>query len=96
MANLIDPLAEAAVGFASKLTGGANKQTELLDTTKTVGESAAQLIISAKEAAMNPKVIMITVFVLTICTLYAHYMNTQHSQYMFVIGSLWSHYMPTA
>ncbi|XP_065063830.1 talin-like isoform X3 [Rhopilema esculentum] len=55
IANLISPLAEAAIGFASKLTGGAEKQTEILDKTKTVAESASQLIYAAKESGGNPK-----------------------------------------
>ena len=56
IANLIEPLAESSIGFASKLTGGAQKQTEILDKTKTVAESASQLIYAAKEAGGNPKV----------------------------------------
>ena len=56
IANLIDPLADAVVGFASKLTGGAEKQTEILDNAKTVAESASQLIYSAKDAGGNSKV----------------------------------------
>jgi len=55
IANLIDPLADAVVGFASKLTGGAEKQTEILDNAKTVAESASQLIYSAKDAGGNSK-----------------------------------------
>eukprot|EP00794_Sanderia_malayensis_P019501 gene19501-21428_t len=55
IAHLIDPLADAAIGFASKLPGGAQKQTEVLDTAKTVAESASQLIYAAKEAGGNPK-----------------------------------------
>ncbi len=56
IANLIDPLADAAIGFASKLPGGAQNQTEVLDKTKTVAESASQLIYAIKESSGNPKV----------------------------------------
>lgn len=53
---MIETMAGAAVGFASKLTGGTEKQTEILDKAKTVAESASQLIYAAKEAGGNAKV----------------------------------------
>ena len=56
MANLADPLADCAIGFASKLPGGSEKQRELLDTAKTVCESAVQLVMATKDAGGNPKV----------------------------------------
>ena len=56
IATLIEPLADAVIGFASKLPGGTEKQTEILDTAKTVAESASQLIYAAKDAGGNPKV----------------------------------------
>jgi len=53
---LAGPLADCAIGFASKLPGGSQKQTELLDKAKTVCESAAQLVYATKDAGGNPKV----------------------------------------
>jgi len=50
-------LADCAIGFASKLPGGSEKQTELLDISKTVCESAAQLVYVTKDAGGNPKAI---------------------------------------
>lgn len=58
LANLADPLADCAIGFASKLPGGSEKQRELLDTAKTVCESAVQLVMAAKDAGGNPKVFL--------------------------------------
>ncbi|XP_066931569.1 talin-2-like isoform X1 [Clytia hemisphaerica] len=55
LANLADPLADCAIGFASKLPGGSQKQTELLDKAKTVCESAASLVYATKDAGGNPK-----------------------------------------
>ena len=36
LANLIHPLADSCIGFASHMPGGSEKQTALLDTAKTV------------------------------------------------------------
>lgn len=47
---------DCAIGFASKLPGASEKQRELLDTVKTVCESALQLVMAAKDAGGNPKV----------------------------------------
>ncbi|XP_057316525.1 talin-2-like isoform X2 [Hydractinia symbiolongicarpus] len=57
LANLIDPLADSAIGFSSKLPGGSEKQNELLNTAKTVCESAAQLVYATKDAGGNPKAV---------------------------------------
>ena len=57
LANLVNPLADCAIGFASKLPGGSQKQTELLDTAKTVCESAVHLVYATKDAGGNPKVL---------------------------------------
>uniref|UniRef100_A0A7M5V5A6 Talin n=1 Tax=Clytia hemisphaerica TaxID=252671 RepID=A0A7M5V5A6_9CNID len=57
LANLADPLADSAIGFASKLPGGSQKQTELLDGAKTVCESAAALVYATKDAGGNPKAV---------------------------------------
>ena len=54
---MADPLADCAIGFASKLPGGSQKQTELLDISKTVCESAAQLVYATKDAGGNPKAV---------------------------------------
>ncbi|XP_047132289.1 talin-2 isoform X2 [Hydra vulgaris] len=55
IANLVNPLADCAIGFASKLPGGSQKQTELLDTAKTVCESASHLVYATKDSGGNPK-----------------------------------------
>lgn len=62
LANLADPLADCAIGFASKLRGGSEKQRELLDTAKTVCESAVQLVMATKDAGGNPKVFLFIYF----------------------------------
>ncbi|XP_013386332.1 talin-1 isoform X1 [Lingula anatina] len=54
MASYLDPLADAAVGTASKIMNS-KRQMAVLDQTKTVAESALQLIYVAKEGAGNPK-----------------------------------------
>ena len=62
MANLADPLVNCAIGFASKLLGGSEKQCELLDATKTVCESAVQLVMATKDVGGNPKVFSCSFF----------------------------------
>lgn len=57
LANLADPLADCSIGFASKLPGGSQKQTELLDKAKTVCESAAALVYATKDSGGNPQVL---------------------------------------
>ncbi|CAM9487463.1 talin-2 [Lampetra fluviatilis] len=54
MASYFDPLVFAAVGMASKSLSH-QQQMNLLDQTKTLAESALQLLYAAKEAGGNPK-----------------------------------------
>lgn len=62
LANLAGPLADCAIGFASKLPCGSQKQTELLDKAKTVCESAAQLVYATKDAGGNSKVRLLLIY----------------------------------
>ena len=55
MANYLEPLSEGAVGSASR-TMNSKRQMALLDQTKTVSETAIQLVYTAKEGGGNPKV----------------------------------------
>lgn len=55
LANLFPALASAAVGTASK-TRSSQLQTTYVQETKTVVESALQLVYASKEAGGNPKV----------------------------------------
>jgi talin len=57
LANLVEPLADGAIGFASKLPGGSEKQAELLDSARTICESASNLVLATKDAGGNPKAI---------------------------------------
>ena len=54
LANYMDPLANAAIGLASR-TVNSRQQTNILDQAKTVAESALQFMIAAKEGGGNPK-----------------------------------------
>ncbi|XP_077996572.1 talin-1-like isoform X2 [Glandiceps talaboti] len=54
MANYFLPLANSAIGTASK-TVNSQRQANILDLTKTVAESALQLMYAAKEGGGNPK-----------------------------------------
>ncbi|NWX58034.1 TLN1 protein, partial [Promerops cafer] len=54
MAQYFEPLILAAVGAASK-TPNHQQQMNLLDQTKTLSESALQMLYTAKEAGGNPK-----------------------------------------
>uniref|UniRef100_A0A8D2NZR2 Talin 1 n=1 Tax=Zosterops lateralis melanops TaxID=1220523 RepID=A0A8D2NZR2_ZOSLA len=54
MAQYFEPLIMAAVGAASK-TPNHQQQMNLLDQTKTLAESALQMLYTAKEAGGNPK-----------------------------------------
>uniref|UniRef100_A0A8C0UM31 Talin 1 n=1 Tax=Cyanistes caeruleus TaxID=156563 RepID=A0A8C0UM31_CYACU len=58
MAQYFEPLIMAAVGAASK-TPNHQQQMNLLDQTKTLAESALQMLYTAKEAGGNPKVSML-------------------------------------
>lgn len=51
-------MAEAAISAASKMPHS-QKQTDLLDQTKTVAESATELLYAVKDAGGNPKVIKV-------------------------------------
>lgn len=55
LAQYFEPLVFAAVGAASK-TLNHQQQMNLLDQTKTLAESALQMLYTAKEAGGNPKV----------------------------------------
>ncbi|KAM4050130.1 LOW QUALITY PROTEIN: talin-1 [Anomaloglossus baeobatrachus] len=55
MAQYFEPLTHAAIGAASK-TINHQQQMNLLDQTKTLAESALQMLYTAKEAGGNPKV----------------------------------------
>uniref|UniRef100_A0A8B9VPC5 Talin 1 n=1 Tax=Anas zonorhyncha TaxID=75864 RepID=A0A8B9VPC5_9AVES len=55
MAQYFEPLILAAIGAASK-TPNHQQQMNLLDQTKTLAESALQMLYTAKEAGGNPKV----------------------------------------
>nr|XP_034956389.1 talin-1 isoform X1 [Zootoca vivipara]XP_034956390.1 talin-1 isoform X1 [Zootoca vivipara]XP_034956391.1 talin-1 isoform X1 [Zootoca vivipara] len=54
LAQYFQPLVLAAVGAASK-TLNSQQQMNLLDQTKTLAESALQMLYTAKEAGGNPK-----------------------------------------
>lgn len=54
MAQYFEPLIMASVGAASK-TPNHQQQMNLLDQTKTLAESALQMLYTAKEAGGNPK-----------------------------------------
>ena len=64
LANFIEPVAEAAVSAASKMPHS-QKQTDLLDQTKTVAESATELLYAVKDAGGNPKVVALCDIVVT-------------------------------
>ncbi|NXG64191.1 TLN1 protein, partial [Hemiprocne comata] len=55
MAQYFEPLIMAAVGAASKTPNHHQQQMNLLDQTKTLAESALQMLYTAKEAGGNPK-----------------------------------------
>ncbi|XP_031750913.1 talin-1 isoform X3 [Xenopus tropicalis] len=55
MAQYFEPLTHAAIGAASK-TINHQQQMNLLDQTKTLAESALQMLYTSKEAGGNPKV----------------------------------------
>ncbi|XP_017577063.1 talin-2a isoform X2 [Pygocentrus nattereri] len=54
LASYFEPLHSAAVGMASKLMHH-QQQMNLLDQTKTLAESALQMLYAAKEGGGNPK-----------------------------------------
>lgn len=55
LASYFDPLIVASVGLASKLHDHQQQMT-ILDQTKTLSESALQMLYAAKEGGGNPKV----------------------------------------
>ncbi|XP_041428074.1 talin 2 S homeolog isoform X1 [Xenopus laevis] len=55
MAQYFEPLTHASIGTASK-TINHQQQMNLLDQTKTLAESALQMLYTSKEAGGNPKV----------------------------------------
>ncbi|XP_072310122.1 talin-1 isoform X2 [Eucyclogobius newberryi] len=54
MASYFEPLIMAAIGTASKIVSS-QQQMAVLDQTKTLAESALQMLYTAKEAGGNPK-----------------------------------------
>uniref|UniRef100_A0A665VQK2 Talin 1 n=1 Tax=Echeneis naucrates TaxID=173247 RepID=A0A665VQK2_ECHNA len=56
MASYFEPLIMAAIGTASKILSS-QQQMAVLDQTKTLTESALQMLYTAKEAGGNPKVV---------------------------------------
>ncbi|XP_037539602.1 talin-2 [Nematolebias whitei] len=54
LASYFDPLVVASVGLASKLNDHQQQMT-ILDQTKTLSESALQMLYAAKEGGGNPK-----------------------------------------
>lgn len=56
MASYFEPLIMAAIGTASKIVSS-QQQMAVLDQTKTLTESALQMLYTAKEAGGNPKVV---------------------------------------
>lgn len=57
LASYFDPLVVASVGLASKLHDHQQQMT-ILDQSKTLSESALQMLYAAKEGGGNPKVII--------------------------------------
>lgn len=55
LAGYFEPLVKASVGVASKLQDHQQQMT-FLDQTKTLAESALQMLYAAKEGGGNPKV----------------------------------------
>lgn len=55
LARYFEPLIKASVGVASKLKDHQQQMT-FLDQTKTLAESALQMLYAAKEGGGNPKV----------------------------------------
>lgn len=76
LAGYFEPLIKASVGVASKLRDHQQQMT-FLDQTKTLAESALQMLYAAKEGGGNPKVITILCsifcFMLLFLTVVLHY-----------------------
>lgn len=58
MASYFEPLVMAAIGTVSKILSS-QQQMAVLDQTKTLTESALQMLYTAKEAGGNPKVLLL-------------------------------------
>lgn len=56
MASYFEPLIMAAIGTASKIVSS-QQQMAVLDQSKTLTESALQMLYTSKEAGGNPKVL---------------------------------------
>lgn len=63
MASYFEPLIMAAIGTASKIVSS-QQQMAVLDQTKTLTESALQMLYTAKEAGGNPKVLKLALVTL--------------------------------
>lgn len=61
LASYFEPLIVASVGLASKLHDHQQQMT-ILDQSKTLAESALQMLYAAKEGGGNPKVRIISIF----------------------------------
>lgn len=61
LASYFEPLIVASVGLASKHMDH-QQQMNILDQTKTLSESALQMLYAAKEGGGNPKVHQSLVF----------------------------------
>ena len=58
LASYFEPLIVASVGLASKIMDQ-QQQMNILDQTKTLSESALQMLYAAKEGGGNPKVMLL-------------------------------------
>lgn len=58
LASYFEPLIVASVGLASKIMDQ-QQQMNILDQTKTLSESALQMLYAAKEGGGNPKVMVL-------------------------------------
>lgn len=58
LVSYFTPLVSASMGMASKILDH-QQQMNLLDQTKTLAESALQMLYAAKEGGGNPKVLLI-------------------------------------
>lgn len=57
LVSYFTPLVSASIGMASKILDH-QQQMNLLDQTKTLAESALQMLYAAKEGGGNPKVLL--------------------------------------
>lgn len=67
LAGYFEPLIKASVGVASKLKDHQQQMT-FLDQTKTLAESALQMLYAAKEGGGNPKARPFDAQLYTLCT----------------------------